>query len=168
MQISALVYWQEFWTLALTDEVFHNKLKLADISLKTADSVAKIANVLDKSFVNSVLSLVEKGGCSGHVLPMNDEKDPLDKIITHFKYHPSIIDIIRKWFFEKFDFTLCSTYDVLSELNKLDHIKSTTGINVELLKDSADICAPILTRIFNSCIANGVLPDKLNISPIFK
>ena len=102
---------------------------------------------------------------------MNDEKDPIDNIITRFKYHPSITDINSKGFSEKFDFTLFSTDDVLSELNKLDHMKSTTGINVKLLKENADICAPILTRIFNSCLTDGVFPDRLklaDISPIFK
>ena len=44
-------------------------------------------------------------------------------------------------------------------------------INVKLLKENAVICASILTRIFNSCITDGVFPDKLklaDISPIFK
>ena len=74
---------------------------------------------------------------------MNDEKDPIDNIITRFKYHPSITDINSKGFSEKIDFTLFSTDDVLSELNELDHIKSTTGINVKLLKVNADTCALI-------------------------
>ena len=68
-------------------------------------------------------------------------------------------------------FTLLSTDDVLSELKKLEHMKSTTGISVKLLKENADICTHILTRIFNSCITDGVFPDKLklaDISPIFK
>ena len=56
-------------------------------------------------------------------------------------------------------------------MEKLDHTKSTTGVNIKLLKDNSDICAPILTNIFNSCISNGVFPDKLklaDITPIFK
>ena len=145
------------------------------ISLKEGEEIVtddtKIANVLNEHFVNSVRCLAEKGGCSAHVLEMNDEKDPIDNIITRFKYHPSITDINSKGFSEKFDFTLFSTDDVLSELNKLDHMKSTTGINVKLLKENADICAPILTRIFNSCLTDGVFPDRLklaDISPIFK
>ena len=125
--------------------------------------------------MNSVRCLAERGGRSAHVLEMIDEKDPLDNIITRFKLHPSIVDIKNKGFSDKFDFTLLSTDDVLSELKKLDHKKSTTGLNVKLLKKKADIYAlifaPILTRIFNSCITDGVFPDKLKlaeISPIFK
>ena len=91
--------------------------------------------------------LAEKGDCSAHVLEMNGEKDPLDNIITRFKLHPSIVDVKSKGFSEKFDFTLLSTEDVLSELNKLAHRKSTIGVNVKLLKENADICTLILTRI---------------------
>ena len=145
------------------------------ISLKEGDKLVtddiEIANVLNKHFVSSVRCLAEKGGCSAHVLDINDEKDTLDNIFTRFKLHPSIIAIKEKSFKEIFDFTLLTTDEVLSEINKLDHTKSTTGISISLLKDNSDICAPILTNIFNSCINNGVFPDQLklaDITPIFK
>ena len=145
------------------------------ISLKEGDKLVtddiEIANVLNKHFVSSVRCLAEKGGCSAHVLDINDEKDTLDNIFTRFKLHPSIIAIKEKSFKEIFDFTLLTTDEVLSEINKLDHTKSTTGISISLLKDNSDICAPILTNIFNSCIKNGVFPDQLklaDITPIFK
>ena len=145
------------------------------ISLKEGDKLVtddiEIANVLNKHFVSSVRCLAEKGGCSAHVLDINDEKDTLDNIFKRFKLHPSIIAIKEKSFKEIFDFTLLTTDEVLSEINKLDHTKSTTGISISLLKDNSDICAPILTNIFNSCIKNGVFLDQsklANISPIFK
>ena len=145
------------------------------ISLKEGDKLVtddiEIANVLNKHFVSSVRCLAEKGGCSAHVLDINNEKDTLDNIFTRFKLHPSIIAIKEKSFKEIFDFTLLTTDEVLSEINKLDHTKSTTGISISLLKDNSDICAPILTNIFNSCINNGVFPDQLklaDITPIFK
>ena len=84
--------------------------------------------------------------------------------------HPSIKAIKQKDFIEVFDFTLLTTEEILSELNKLDPTKSTTGISISLLKDNSEICAPILTNIFNSCIKNGVFPDQLklaDITPIF-
>ena len=112
-----------------------------------------------------------KGGCSAHVLNINDDEDPLENIVTRFQLHPSIKAIKQKDFKEVFDFTLLTTKEVLSELNKLDPTKSTTGISISLLKDNSEICAPILTNIFNSCIKNGVFPDQLklaDISPIFK
>ena len=95
------------------------------ISLKEGEEIvtedSKIANVLNERFINSVRCLAEKGGCSMHILEMNDEKNPLDNIITRSKLHPRIVDIKSKVFSEKIDFTLLSTEDLVSELNKLDH-----------------------------------------------
>ena len=51
--------------------------------------------------------------------------------------------IEQKGFAETFDFTKFSVDDVSAELEKLDHTKSTTGVNIKLLKDNSDICAPI-------------------------
>ena len=53
----------------------------------------------------------------------------------------------------------------------MDHSKSTTGVSIRLLKENADVCAPILSKILNTCLNEGVFPDKLklaDISPIFK
>ena len=53
----------------------------------------------------------------------------------------------------------------------MDHSKSTTGVSIKLLKENADVCAPILSKILNTCRNEGVFPDKLklaDISPIFK
>lgn len=56
-------------------------------------------------------------------------------------------------------------------MNKLDPTKSTTGVSIRLLKGNSDICAPLITSIFSSCIKGGIFPDKLKIAvitPIFK
>ena len=49
---------------------------------------------------------------------MNDEKDLLENIVTLFQLHPSIKAIKQKDFKEVFDFTLLTTKEVLSEMNK--------------------------------------------------
>ena len=62
----------------------------------------------------------------------------------------------------KFLISLYSQTDaVSSEIKKLDPVKSTTGISINLLKDNIDTCAPILIDIINSCIKDGIFPDKL-------
>ena len=47
--------------------------------------------------------LAEKGGCSAHALNINDDKDPLENIVTGFQLHPSIMAIKLKnqsiWFY---------------------------------------------------------------------
>ena len=42
---------------------------------------------------------------------------------------------------------------------------------LEVTVDNVDICAPILTEIFNDCIKNGTFADELKLAailPIFK
>ena len=60
--------------------------------------------------------------------------------------------------------------EVTLEINILDQ-KKTTGIDIKMLKDNGDICAPILIEIFNNYIKTGTFVDELNlanVSPIFK
>ena len=98
-------------------------------------------------------------------------EDPVQNITHRFKNHPSITSINRKQFEHLFEFSLVTTEEIIKEIKKLDSKKSTTGINIAILKDNVDICAPILTEIFNDCIKNGVFADELklaDISPIFK
>ena len=56
----------------------------------------EITNVLSKHYVNYVRCLVEKSGCNVQVFDINDEKDPLDNIVTRFQLHLSIIEIKEK------------------------------------------------------------------------
>ena len=46
-----------------------------------------------------------------------------------------------------------------------------TGASIGLLMENVDICAPTLTKILHSCIADGILPSELklaDITPILK
>ena len=54
--------------------------------------------------------------------------------------------------------------EVTSEIKKLDLKKTTTGISTEMLRENADICAPILTDIFNDCIKDGAFANELNLA----
>ena len=48
--------------------------------------------------INSSLILrgvwLKKGGCSVHILNINDDKAPLENIVTYFHLYPSIIAIM--------------------------------------------------------------------------
>ena len=59
-----------------------------------------------------------------------------------------------------------TTEEIMKEIKKLDSKKSTNGINIAMLKDNVDICAPILTEIFNNCIKNGIFADELKLADI--
>ena len=82
--------------------------------------------------------LAEKGGCSTHVLEINDKKDALKNIITRFQHHSSIVAIEQRRTPDTFDFTKFTIDDVSSEMNRLDHTKSTTGVNIKLIKENSE------------------------------
>ena len=63
--------------------------------------------------------------------------------------------------------------ETLSYISNLDSSKSTKSDSppIKFIKLSAYIIAPIITKIFNSCISNGIFPNRLKqaeIIPIFK
>ena len=63
--------------------------------------------------------------------------------------------------------------ETLSYICNLDSNKSTKfdSPSIKFIKLSAYIIAPIITKIFNSCISNGIFPNRLKqaeIIPIFK
>ena len=47
-----------------------------------------------------------------------------------------------------------------------DFFENVLDKDIKLLKDNSDICAPILTNIFNSYISNEVFPKKLKLADI--
>ena len=61
------------------------------ISLKEGDELltddAEVINVLNKHFIDSVRCLANKGGCSTHLLDINDKEDTLENIITKFRHY---------------------------------------------------------------------------------
>ena len=59
------------------------------------------------------------------------------------------------------------------EITKINHKKATTfkHIPTKVIKDTKDVCAPLLLKLVNYSINNSVFPNKLkveDISPIFK
>ena len=109
--------------------------------------------------------------CSKHVLDDNSIEDPLQNILHQFKNHPSIIAINRETVPNTFDFQLLTKEKVSIEILKMNQEKSSTGVSIGLFKENLDICAPILTKIPNLCISDGIFPKELklaDISRIFK
>ena len=161
-----------FWTtikpFLSNKTAFSQKISLKD-DIITDDK--EVGNISNKHFTNSVRTLADKGGCSAHVLDINNLKDPVENIIQRFQYHPSISAIKEKICGSIFHFNTFTTEDFVKEINQLDPKKSSTGISISIRKENVDVCAPKLTEIFDSCISKGIFPDELkvaDIAPIFK
>ena len=120
---------------------------------------------------------VEKLDIKENTLLLHHEQQDLGKIgniISKFKYHPSILEIQRRVDIEdRFKFRQVSEEEVLNELKSLNINKATTFQNIpcKALSESAEVCTPFLTNIFNKDIQTNSFHDKLkeaDITPIFK
>ena len=68
---------------------------------------------------------------------------------------------------------LITEYDMTNYIKNLDSAKSTksTSVPIKFIKLSSPIITPIITKIFNHCIEEGVFPDNLKtaeIIPVYK
>ena len=100
--------------------------------------------------------------------------DPLDMIIQKFDKHPSILKInemVHKN--HNFHFKEISLEDVELEIKMLNAKKATTFKNIpsQRLKDSAEVCCPVLLQLINNCFIDGEFPKKLkvaDVTPVYK
>ena len=86
---------------------------------------------------------------------------------------PSLCDYLQYSTQNSFTFDEVSENDTLKLLCSLKESKSTgpDKINARLVKDSAEVICPTLTKIFNSSLQQGIFPEDLKnatISPIYK
>ena len=101
--------------------------------------------------------------------------DPVEIAVKKFENHPSIIAIT-----EKFNFTVCF---VFNEVNLKDTEKEILNLNTKnavasnsipakVLKETSDICSPVLQQKWNDGISNKChFPENLKlaaVTPVFK
>ena len=69
---------------------------------------------------------------------------------------------------ERFQFSKIDTEKMEKEIMKLNVKKATTYKNIppKILKQSVDVCTPILTDIMNSAFENNEFPDELKFADV--
>jgi len=98
----------------------------------------------------------------------------IENIISKFKYHPSILKIKEKVNIDQlFTFKEVTEEQVFEQLKNIDGKKATTFQNIpcKLLKQNAEVCTPVLTKIINKEFKEFSFPNKLknaDITSIFK
>ena len=72
------------------------------------------------------------------------------------------------WEEYEFAFSKCTVQDVERILGKLDRSKAAgaDGIPPSLVRDLSPALAPLITKLFNSCITSGIYPDPLKITRV--
>ena len=141
-----------------------------DKILRDVNEVAKELHSYFNSIVSS-LGITEKKYSIQKNIPSSK---PIDKAITKFQFHASILLIKTKInTSNSFSFTEIKTDDVDKEIHFLNSKKSDiqNDISAKILRKCASSTAPVLQKRFNEILRAGNFPDKLklaNISPVFK
>ena len=141
-----------------------------DKILRDVNEVAKELHSYFNSIVSS-LGITEKKYSIQKNIPSSK---PIDKAITKFQFHASILLIKTKInTSNSFSFTEIKIDDVDKEIHSLNSKKSDTqnDISAKILRKCASSTAPVLQKLFNEILRAGNFPDKLklaNITPVFK
>ena len=132
--------------------------------------VAKKLNSFFEEAVNS-LDITE----NSFLLNRSAEEieDPIDRLITKFENHPSILKIKEMVCKEEFSFNLVDLADVEKELSQLNSKKAHTqnDIPVKPLKETVDVCGSVLLYLVNDSFTKCEFPSELklaDITPTFK
>jgi len=146
----------------------------SDIMLEIEGSVTsdqnKISEHFNKFFVNIASSIGDEQINSENY---NSVSDYVDKCVTHYENHPSVLMINDNFNKCNFEFRSTTPNEMASVLSKLDATKATGPdlIPTKIVKYCKDIFLIPLCNIFNSIIRSRIFPSiaKLaNIIPIFK
>ena len=100
--------------------------------------------------------------------------DPIEKAISKYKFHPSILLINDKIVNQdKFSFKPISKLDIDKEVQLINPKKASTSDSIppKILKISSEVSADTLHNLFNDMLKTGNFPDNLklaDITPIFE
>ena len=132
----------------------------------------EVAETLNNFFKNAVHSLSISENVD-LLTPTENSLNPVDKAITKYESHPSILKIKENVKFTHFLFTEIELSEVEQELKQLNPKKASTFNNISSkhLKESFEACGPFLQKLINASITNNEFPNELklaDITPTFK
>ena len=100
--------------------------------------------------------------------------DPIEKAISKYKFHPSILLINDKIVNQdKFSFKPISKSDIDKEVQLINPKKASTSDSIlpKILKINSEVLADTLHNLFNDMLKTGNFPDNLKLAdiiPVFK
>ena len=132
----------------------------------------KIAEIFNHYFINITESL---GISEDQTLlsPTNGINDPVEKAIKKYANHPSIKKIKECCELNQFEFKPVTINEILLQIQKLNSKKASplNSTPAKILKQTADISAVLIQKIFNSNLSECYFPKELKageVSSLFK
>ena len=138
---------------------------------KIISNDAEVAETMNVFFSNAVSMLNIKG------YPTDSSNSGPDKVlnaVNKFKDHPSILKIKERVHIgDNFTFSMSNEDDITMIINTLNVNKPTTFNNIpaKLIVQTSDICAPLISKIYNDSILSTNFPGplkKADITPVHK
>ena len=148
-----------------------NEITLVEKNEIISDN-SKVATTLNSFFENAVTTLGIPT-IDHHLTDTSSIEDPIDKIITKFAKHPSILRINNNVQKGTFIFQIADFDEVHTEISKLKTkvACASNSISSSLLKENIEVCSEYLMNIINFGITTSSFDDGMklaDITPIFK
>ena len=147
-----------------------NKITLVDETVISEDQL--ISAELNQLFKNATKALNIQE--NSYLIDKSELSDPVDKAISKYKNHPSILLIKDKIINPApFSFKEASLSDIEKELRKLNTKKASTFGNIlpKILRASKEGCSESSAELFNNTLLTSSFPTELkvaDVSPVFK
>ena len=125
----------------------------------------KVANIFNEYFTNITKTLDIPSWNHPNIY----EQDPITCAVLKYRSHPSIIAIKQSYSSAIFNFENVSPEIVHKHITNLK--KGSIDMPLKVLKSTADIITPFLTKCINSSINNNVFPSELKLAdiiPVYK
>ena len=147
---------------------FHKQITLIEGGQIISEDI-EVAEKLSNYFENAVKSL-DILECKDTLSTVDGLIDPIDIAIKKYEMHPSILTIKEKVPFnlQRFSFIQTDLTEMEKEIKALNAKKAITYNNIptKILKNTSDICSPILNEIWCKAVVNGNFPSKLKLADI--
>ena len=147
---------------------FHKQITLIDGDRIISEDI-QVAEKLNKYFENAVQSL-DITECRDILTPVDGLEDPIEIAIKKYEKHPSILVINEKvpLNHQRFSFAMTGLIEMEKEIKALNPKKATTHNNIppRILKETSDICSPILNDIWCDSVLSSNFPSNLKLADL--
>tara|TARA_B110001454_G_C12716814_1_gene432912 strand:- start:83 stop:3097 length:3015 start_codon:yes stop_codon:yes gene_type:complete len=163
-------YWKEINPF-LTDKGSHGK---EDFILEENNKLIKDPSQIANMFVNYYTNILEISTGKPPVnIPLPENEDLIDTILSHYENHTSINAIKEMNINSTFEIPLADEETIERIMKKLDTSKATgiDNIPVRLVVVSSSVTKKALTKIINKSISKHDFPNLMQIgkiTPIYK
>ena len=167
------LFWKNIKPFFCNKGSYRGNIKLVEGD-KVLQDDSEVAEELNNFFKEAVSTLDVNENSYIINLDTINTSDPIEKAISKYKFHPSILLIKDKIVNqEKFSFKPISKLDIQNEVQLINPKKATTSDSIppKILKLSAEVSADTLQSLFNDMLKTENFPENLklaNITPVFK